>query len=289
MKKIFLLCTVTAMALLLAACGGPNTLPEASNNSASSETASAETAAPSDASPPSSGSSSEESDTAESTEEIFAFHPGNSAQELQNKSDSSDFQTSAAATFSSPDSAAPSPTASSSTSKASVTTRPTQAPSATQPSSSRPTWPTQSKPTADRPSSSSSAATATKPTVTPMPVDKAEQVTALVNAQRAKAGLSPLTLDKELSANAAVRAEEIVNHFAHTRPNGSSFSTAITISYRRAGENIAYGYPTAEAVMNGWMNSEGHRANILQSSFTKIGVGVVQKGSTLYWVQLFTG
>lgn len=111
----------------------------------------------------------------------------------------------------------------------------------------------------------------------------------MVNAERAKAGLAPLTLDQELSANAAVRAEEIVHAFSHTRPNGSAFSSAITISYRRAGENIAYGYPTAEAVMDGWMNSSGHRANILQSSFTKIGVGVVQRDNTLYWVQLFTG
>lgn len=111
----------------------------------------------------------------------------------------------------------------------------------------------------------------------------------MVNEERSKAGLSPLILDKELSANAAVRAEEIVHDFSHTRPNGSAFSSAITISYRRAGENIAYGYPTAEAVMDGWMNSSGHRANILQPSFTKIGVGVVQRDNTLYWVQLFTG
>lgn len=55
------------------------------------------------------------------------------------------------------------------------------------------------------------------------------------------------------------------------------------------GENIAMGYPTAEAVMDGWMNSDGHRKNILNSDFTKIGIGVYSSGGTLYWVQLFVG
>ena len=114
-------------------------------------------------------------------------------------------------------------------------------------------------------------------------------MTALVNAERAKAGLHALTLNRELSANATVRAREIINSFSHTRPNGNSFSSAITLSYRTAGENIAYGYSSAESVMNGWMNSAGHKANILKSSYTQIGVGVVENRGTLYWVQLFIG
>lgn len=116
-----------------------------------------------------------------------------------------------------------------------------------------------------------------------------KQVASLVNEERAKAGLSPLTLDAALSENAEVRAGEIVQNFSHTRPDGRSALTAITSSYRSAGENIAYGQKSPEEVMNGWMNSSGHRANILNSSFTKIGVGVVESGGRLYWVQLFVG
>ena len=96
-------------------------------------------------------------------------------------------------------------------------------------------------------------------------------------------------MNRELSANATVRAREIINSFSHTRPNGNSFSSAITLSSRTAGENIAYGYSSAESVMNGWMNSAGHKANILKSSYTQIGVGVVENRGTLYWVQLFIG
>jgi uncharacterized protein YkwD len=119
--------------------------------------------------------------------------------------------------------------------------------------------------------------------------DRVRQVAALVNEERAKAGLPALTLDTTLSANATVRAREIVSKFDHTRPDGSSFSTAITIPYRRSGENIAWGQKSPEAVMNAWMGSDGHRKNILGSSFTKLGVGVVEQNGRLYWVQLFVG
>ena len=111
----------------------------------------------------------------------------------------------------------------------------------------------------------------------------------LVNTERQKAGLSPLTLDSTLSANAKLRAQEIVTHFSHTRPNGTQFSTAITIPWRTVGENIAWGQRTPQEVMNGWMNSKGHRDNILKSSYTKLGVGVYESGGRLYWVQLFVG
>jgi len=119
-----------------------------------------------------------------------------------------------------------------------------------------------------------------------------EQVVALVNAERAKEGLSPLTLDAELTKAAQIRAEETVTSFSHTRPNGTSFSTVLTqsgISYRRAGENIAYGYPSPEAVVDAWMNSEGHRANIMNSNFNKIGIGYYQTSKGVkHWSQLFT-
>ena len=121
--------------------------------------------------------------------------------------------------------------------------------------------------------------------------DFVSQVATLVNKERAKVGLSPVTLDTTLSRAAQVRAKEIVNYFSHTRPNGSSFSSAISeqgISFRGSGENIAYGQRTPEAVMNAWMNSEGHRANILNANYTKIGVGYYQINGVNYWTQLFT-
>ena len=118
------------------------------------------------------------------------------------------------------------------------------------------------------------------------------QVVNLVNQERAKAGLSPVTADTSIQAAAQVRAKEIEKSFSHTRPDGSSFSTALTqqgVTYRGSGENIAWGQKTQEQVMNGWMNSDGHRANILNKNFTKIGVGYHQNASgTNYWTQLFT-
>lgn len=118
------------------------------------------------------------------------------------------------------------------------------------------------------------------------------QVVSLVNQERAKAGLSPLTVDSSVAAAASARAREIETSFSHTRPDGSSFSTALTqsgVSYRGAGENIAYGQKTPQDVMNSWMNSQGHRANILNKDFTTIGVGYHQNSNgTGYWAQLFT-
>ncbi len=118
-----------------------------------------------------------------------------------------------------------------------------------------------------------------------------EQVVNLVNAERAKEGLSPLTIDTKVSAAAQVRAEEIVTSFSHTRPDGSSFATALkeqNISYRRAGENIAWGQKSPEEVVNAWMNSSGHRANIMNKNFTSIGVGYYRQNGVNYWCQLFT-
>lgn len=119
-----------------------------------------------------------------------------------------------------------------------------------------------------------------------------QQIVNLVNIERGKAGLAPLTLDKKVTAAAQIRATEIRRSFSHTRPNGSNFATALreeNVSYRRAGENIAWGQPSPEAVVKAWMNSSGHRANILSKSFTKIGVGYVQHNGRNYWSQLFVG
>ena len=121
--------------------------------------------------------------------------------------------------------------------------------------------------------------------------EAAEAVTSLVNAARQDAGLSELELDADLCAAAQARAQEIAQSFSHTRPDGSSCFTILEefgISYRAAGENIAMGQRTPEEVMDGWMNSSGHRANILNGTFTSIGVGCYVDGAgAAHWVQIF--
>lgn len=115
----------------------------------------------------------------------------------------------------------------------------------------------------------------------------AQKVVDLVNEERAKEGLSPLQLDLDVTNAAQVRAKEIQSSFSHTRPDGRSCFTALDeagVSYRGAGENIALGQKTPEQVMNDWMNSEGHRKNIMNPNFKYIGVGV--DGNA--WTQLFT-
>ena len=106
-----------------------------------------------------------------------------------------------------------------------------------------------------------------------------------------EAGLSELELDADLCAAAQARAQEIAQSFSHTRPDGSSCFTILEefgISYRAAGENIAMGQRTPEEVMDGWMNSSGHRANILNGTFTSIGVGYYVDGAgAAHWVQIF--
>lgn len=124
-------------------------------------------------------------------------------------------------------------------------------------------------------------------------VSFAEKVLELVNKERAKAGRKALKLDASLNRAAKVRGEEITEVFSHDRPDGSSFFSVLNemgISYRTAGENIAAGQTTPEAVVSAWMNSEGHRANILSEDFKKLGVGYVKAGGVYkhYWVQLFS-
>lgn len=119
-----------------------------------------------------------------------------------------------------------------------------------------------------------------------------KQVVALVNQERAKEGLSPLTIDIKVQTAAQVRAKESEQLFSHTRPNGSSFVTALkeqNVSYKSAGENIAWGQRSPEEVMKAWMNSSGHRANIMNPNFTTIGVGYHENTKGIgYWCQLFT-
>ena len=119
----------------------------------------------------------------------------------------------------------------------------------------------------------------------------AAQVLQLINQERAKEGLSALTTNSTLQAAADKRAQEIVQSFSHTRPDGSSFSTVLKeygITYRAAGENIAYGQKTPQEVVTAWMNSSGHRANIMNANYGKVGIGVYQKNGVIYWSQEFT-
>ncbi len=117
-----------------------------------------------------------------------------------------------------------------------------------------------------------------------------QEVFKIVNEERTSRGLSALTYNYELEKCTDIRAEEITVVFDHTRPNGQSWSTVLKeqgVSYFTAGENIAAGYPTAEMVMQGWMNSDGHRANILSPNFHQFACGVTISNGRAYWVQLF--
>lgn len=118
------------------------------------------------------------------------------------------------------------------------------------------------------------------------------RVLELVNVERQKAGLNALQMDESVRNVARLKSEDMrVNkYFDHTSPTyGSPFDMLkkFGISYKSAGENIAQGYSTPEAVVNGWMNSSGHRANILNASFTHMGVGYDANGH--YWTQMFIG
>ncbi len=121
------------------------------------------------------------------------------------------------------------------------------------------------------------------------------QVVNLVNAERASQGLSSLATDAQLTKLAQLKAEDMAEneYFSHTSPTyGTAFDMMKTygVFYAAAGENIAMGQKTAEAVMEGWMNSAGHRANILNSAYTSIGVGYAKSSEGVtYWVQIFKG
>ncbi len=144
------------------------------------------------------------------------------------------------------------------------------------------------KPAATKPAETTKAPAASNSTVQ----DIERQVVALVNQARKENGLSELKLNEELSNVARVKANDMAkNHyFDHNSPTyGSPFDMMkqFGISYRTAGENIAMGQTTAQQVFDGWMNSEGHRANILNPNFKEIGMGYTSNGN--YWSQMFIG
>lgn len=129
------------------------------------------------------------------------------------------------------------------------------------------------------------------PSTTTSDVNAFEQeVVKLTNAERTKAGLSPLQTDDKLMAAAREKSQDMQsnNYFSHTSPTfGSPFDRmkALGITYKSAGENIAQGQRSPQEVVQAWMDSPGHRANILNGKFTHIGVGYVKSGN--YWTQQF--
>ena len=122
---------------------------------------------------------------------------------------------------------------------------------------------------------------------------QAEAVLKLVNQERAKAGVPALTLSEKLTGIANTKAKDMAdkNYFSHESPTyGSPFDMLkqFGVSFSYAGENIAAGQKSAEEVMNSWMNSSGHKANILNKNYTEIGVGFYRGGQYgTQWVQLF--
>ncbi|ODV56274.1 CAP domain-containing protein [Lysinibacillus fusiformis] len=133
--------------------------------------------------------------------------------------------------------------------------------------------------------------TSSTPSTTTSDVNAFEQeVVKLTNAERTKAGLSPLQTDDKLMAAAREKSQDMQsnNYFSHTSPTfGSPFDRmkALGIAYKSAGENIAQGQRSPQEVVQAWMDSPGHRANILNGKFTHIGVGYVKSGN--YWTQQF--
>lgn len=122
---------------------------------------------------------------------------------------------------------------------------------------------------------------------------QANEVLKLVNQERKKQGLKSLTLSKQLTSIANTKAKDMAvnRYFSHNSPTyGTPFQMLqkFGVSYKSAGENIAAGQRTPQEVMNSWMNSSGHRANILNANYTELGVGFFAGGQyDTYWVQMF--
>ncbi|MBQ9930523.1 MAG: Ig-like domain-containing protein [Oscillospiraceae bacterium] len=117
---------------------------------------------------------------------------------------------------------------------------------------------------------------------------EAFEVLKLLNQQRKANGLSALTMDKDLLEAAMLRAAETNVYYSHTRPNGTECYTAFPYRAGMLAENIAIGFDTAAEVMDGWMNSPGHRENILTQEFASVGIGVFMHNGVCSWVQLFS-
>ncbi|MHB1314095.1 MAG: SafA/ExsA family spore coat assembly protein [Christensenellales bacterium] len=120
-----------------------------------------------------------------------------------------------------------------------------------------------------------------------------KEVIRLTNIERTNRGIPALSTNWQLSRVARYKSQDMIdkNYFSHTSPTyGSPFTMmqSFGLRFSAAAENIAYGQRTAQEVVTAWMNSPGHRANILSRSFTQIGVGAAKKSNgTMYWTQMF--
>ena len=147
------------------------------------------------------------------------------------------------------------------------------------------------KPTNQQNNTTTTPPTTSNPTTTTSDVNAFEQeVVKLTNAERTKAGLKALQTDDKLMAAAREKSQDMQSkkYFSHTSPTfGSPFDRmkALGITYKSAGENIAQGQRSPQEVVQAWMDSPGHRANILNANYTHIGVGYVKSGN--YWTQQF--
>ena len=118
------------------------------------------------------------------------------------------------------------------------------------------------------------------------------EIISATNAQRSAAGLPPLRHVKVVDTPAMIRAKEVDQLWSHTRPDGSNFNTVfgqVGLSYPGVGENLfsANSFLSAQQVVGYWMESPGHRSNILNEQWTGIGIGVYEGAENTYWVQLF--
>lgn len=179
----------------------------------------------------------------------------------------------------------PKSSAAATTTTTTTTAKPTTVLTATQTTKSTTTTTTKAATTSTVKSATAATTQATDATT----LAYRKRVWELVNEERAKAGLAPLEYRADIQSLADIRAEEIDTFFSHDRPDGSSCFTVFEeakVVYRTVGENLAKGQQTPERVVEAWMNSEGHRANILDQDFTGI---VVAYGENRCWVQLFIG
>lgn len=152
--------------------------------------------------------------------------------------------------------------------------------------------PTKKSAPTPRPSTRPTRSASSTPPAQPTPTGAVAQVVALVNKERADAGCGPLTEDPQLNQAALGHSEDMDarDFFDHTNPDGADPGQRITAAgytWSTYGENIAQGQQTPEAVMDSWMNSPGHRANILNCSFKDIGVGIHEGAGGPWWTQNF--
>ena len=191
------------------------------------------------------------------------------------------------------------PTGSPTASPAVPPTLPTSPPATTPPGTTPPgATPTITRPPATTPTATTPPPASPRPTTPPPPPASGNaaleaEVLTIVNTERAKAGCPAVTADDRLTTAARAHSADMAarNYFSHTTPEGVEFATRITDAGYRwsgAGENIAKGQRTPQAVMTAWMNSAGHKANILNCGFKNLGVGVAADASgALVWTQDF--